>query len=155
MEQYLKSNSQGPTLILAFSRSKCGKCRLFLWFRLLVLEIKLTRRWDGSATRHGSLERGQRFSCPRNDSKFEERRDLAVMAGPPWALPKEPHDPTAFRNQHLQGSPRGKGVRGCLGPGPSGCYLFIRRVSPHTCARIPAAPRSLSLAPAGRGPEGP
>lgn len=40
-------------------------------------------------------------------------------------------------------------------PGRGDCYLFMRRVSPHTCARIPAARHNLPLAPAWHGPEEP
>lgn len=75
------------------------------------------------------------------------------MAGSPWVPPREPHGPAAFRNQQSEVSPRRRGGAGRWGTAPGGCYLFMCRVSPHTCARIAAARRSLALA--GRSAEEP
>lgn len=94
---------------------------------------------------------------PRNDSKFEEGTGLAAMAasaGSPWVPRKEPHGPTAFRNYHFGAVPAEREPDRCA-PGWGDCYLFMCRVSPHTCARILAARRSLPLAPAWHGLEEP
>lgn len=77
------------------------------------------------------------------------------MAGSPWVLPKEPQGSAVVWNQHSEGSPHGRGSPGRCVSVPGGCYLFMSRVSPHTCARIPAARRNLSLAATRRGAEGP
>lgn len=93
---------------------------------------------------------------PRNDSKFEEGTGLAAMAGSagsPSVPRKEPHGPVPFETSTSVQSLREANLPLCTGLGA--CYLFMHRVSPYTCARIPAARRSLPLAPAWHGLEEP
>lgn len=46
------------------------------------------------------------------------------MAGSPRVLPREPHGPAAFRNQHSEGSPRRRGGAGRCGSAPGWLLPF-------------------------------